>query len=173
MLRFTAYGVPQPKGSTKAFLPKGWKRPIITADNTKTKPWAEAVKHAALDALKGAPPILAPAVLVLRFYLPRPTSAPKRIIEPAKKPDLDKLVRTAKDALTQAGVYHDDGQVVATFARKDFAGGVMDPCGQHGIPRVEIAVGLSTITGPDASPFGIVPELVFPLPVSRSLWAVE
>ncbi len=134
------YGVPIPQGSTKAFLPKGWKRPIVTADNAKTKPWRQAIVDAARAWLNGCAPLDGPAKLTVRFYLPRPKSAPKRVTEPAKRPDLDKLLRAVCDALTAAGVWRDDDQVVTIAATKAFAGGARDPRGGAGIPRAEIEV---------------------------------
>lgn len=138
MIAFTVYGVPVPQGSTKAFLPKGWKRPIVTADNKRTKPWRQAIIDASLGAMDGRAPIEGPAHLVVCFYLPRPKSAPRRVVEPTKRPDLDKLVRAVSDALTSAGVWRDDDQVVFVSARKVFAGGIDD--GAAGVPRAEISV---------------------------------
>ena len=145
-LSFTVYGVPIPKGSTKAFLPKGWTRPIVTNDNAKTKPWQESVVSAAIDAIGSLPLGESatvdgePVVLELAFFLPRPASAPKRVTRQVKKPDLDKLVRCVKDGLTRAGVYRDDSQVVRVVATKEFAGGAFDPRGAAGVPRVAVIV---------------------------------
>ena len=139
-LAFTVYGTPIPKGSTKAFVPKGWKRAIVTSDNPRTKPWQEAVMHAAIEAIASSPPLEGAVFLSLRFYLPRPKSAPRRVTMATKKPDLDKLVRAVKDGLTRAGVYRDDSQVVGLGARKDFAGWSWDPMGLNGIPRAEVEI---------------------------------
>jgi Holliday junction resolvase RusA-like endonuclease len=139
VIAFTVYGVPVPQGSTKAFVPKGWKRPIITHDSARTKPWRQAIVDAALAQLDGHPPIEDPVRLTVRFYLPRPKSAPRRVVWPAKLPDLDKLVRAVCDALTAAGVWRDDAQVVSLTASKAFAGGVAD-AGVHGVPRAMIEV---------------------------------
>ncbi len=76
---------------------------------------------------------------------------------PAKKPDLDKLARCAKDALTKAGVYRDDGQVVGMVCAKHFAGGRLDGS-VAGIPRLVVAAApaslglleLLTVTGQQA-----------------------
>lgn len=141
MLTFTAYGVPIPQGSTRAFLPRGWKRPIITADNAKTKPWRQAIVDACREQLAGRPPLEGPVEVELVFYLPRPKSAPRRVMHPAKKPDLDKLVRAALDALTAAGAWRDDGQVINVRAAKRFAGGAFDPAAGVGVPRATIGVG--------------------------------
>lgn len=139
MLTFVVYGVPAPQGSTKAFIPKGWKRPIITHDSAKTKPWRQAIVDAALAQLDGHPPIEDPVHLTVRFYLPRPKSAPKRVVWPAKRPDLDKLVRAVCDALTAAGIWRDDSQVVTLTASKAFAGGIADN-DWTGVPRAKIEV---------------------------------
>ncbi len=140
MIDFVVYGVPVPQGSTKAFIPKGWKRPIITHDSARTKPWRQAIIDATLEKMTGLAPIDGPVELRVTFYLPRPKSAPRRILEPAKLPDLDKLVRGIGDALTTAGVWRDDSQVVSVIARKLFAGGWRDK--PEGLPRAEITVGL-------------------------------
>lgn len=138
MITFTVYGTPVPKGSTKAFYVKALGRAVVTHDNKRTKPWQESVVSAAREAIASAAPLEGPVALKLRFYVPRPKSAPRRVVEPTKKPDLDKLTRCVKDGLTRAGVYHDDSQVVALMARKEFAGGYLDKPG--GIPRVEVEV---------------------------------
>ncbi len=139
MISFVVYGIPVPQGSTKAFIPKGWKRPIVTHDSARTKPWRQSIIDATLDKMAGLAPIEGPIELRVTFYLPRPKSAPKGVTEPAKLPDLDKLARAVGDALTAAGVWRDDGQVVSLIARKLFAGGWSDKNG--GVPRAEITVG--------------------------------
>lgn len=118
-------GVPRPQGSLKV-LPNGgvkygdrvyeWRR-LVTA----------TVRHA-LDGER----LGGPLVLHVVFELPRPaghsgtgrnagqlrTSAP---CWPTTAPDLDKLVRAIGDALTDAGVWADDAQVVEIRARKQYA----------------------------------------------------
>jgi len=120
MVAFEVFGVPIPKGSTRAFMRKGMKYPVVTADNTKTKPWAQEITQTAL-ALK--PPTLWTGPVYLRaiFQLPKPKSLPKRRFNyPTRKPDLDKLLRTVKDALK--GVFYvDDAQVVQTETTKCYA----------------------------------------------------
>lgn len=116
---FTAIGIAQPKGSTRAFVPKGWTRPIITTDNPKSKGWqqlvAEQAQTVARDGL-----FVGPVVLAVVFHLPRPQSLPKKVLHHTKKPDLDKLVRSTKDAL-KGVLYNDDAQVVELHARKVYA----------------------------------------------------
>lgn len=138
-MRLLVYGTPIPQGSMKAFTPKGWKRPILTSDNAKTKPWRQAIVDAAV-VMRGGRSFEAPVHLSVIFYLPRPKSAPKNIHRPAKKPDLDKLVRAVCDALTSAGVWRDDCQVVRVTAEKVFAAGMEDVLREAGVPRAEILV---------------------------------
>jgi Holliday junction resolvase RusA-like endonuclease len=140
-LTITVMGVPIPKGSTKAFYIAKLGRAITTADNRRSGPWQESVVDAAQKAIGDAPPLEGALVLTLRFYLPRPKTAPKRVVDATKKPDLDKLVRCVKDGLTRAGLYRDDAQVVATVASKHFAGGIFDPVGEKGVPRAVVIVG--------------------------------
>jgi crossover junction endodeoxyribonuclease RusA len=142
LLAFTVYGVAAPKGSAKAFMRPGMRFPVVTHDNPRTKPWQESVVSAALEAMSGAAPHEGPVGVVLSFYLPRPASLPKRVTRPIRSrgSDLDKLERCVLDALTRAGVYRDDAQVVATMCSKEFAGGPDDPMGARGIPRVDVQV---------------------------------
>jgi crossover junction endodeoxyribonuclease RusA len=136
-LRFTVYGEAQPQGSAKAFIPKGWSRPIITSDNPKNKGWRQLVAESANQALGALAPaeralLLEGVRLSLVFYLPRPKSLPKRATAHTKAPDLDKLVRSCCDALSQI-VFRDDSQVCELVAVKHYAG-----AGQP--PRLEVAV---------------------------------
>lgn len=142
MIRFTAYGVAAPKGSTKAFYVKSLGRAIVTADNKRTKPWQQEVAGAAVAARAAADgrawAITEDAIVLdVTFYLPRPKSLPKRIVEHCKKPDLDKLLRATKDALTGV-LWRDDAQVVALTGAKAYAGGCFDPDGINGVPRAVV-----------------------------------
>lgn len=122
-LHFCVHGIAQPKGSTKAFLPKGWTRPIVTSDNPKNKGWQQLVAEAASRAIADAPGfalIESAASLRVTFYLPRPKTLPKKVEQCVKKPDLDKLVRSAKDAMSKV-VYRDDALIVEIIARKAYA----------------------------------------------------
>jgi crossover junction endodeoxyribonuclease RusA len=135
MISFTAYGIPAPKGSTKAFYRPGMRFPVVTDDCKRTRPWAAIIKGAAIDALKGTvsiPLALGPVSLAVVFYMPRPKSLPKKVTEHTKKPDLDKLVRALKDALTGI-VWTDDSQVVQLQARKVYVA-------EQAMPRAEIRV---------------------------------
>jgi len=59
-----------------------------------------------------------PVSVALVFHLIKPQSAPKKkVIYPIKRPDLDKLVRAAMDALTGT-IVMDDSQVTVLIAKK-------------------------------------------------------
>ena len=62
----------------------------------------------------------APVRVQIDFTLPKPKSTPKKVTWPAKRPDLDKLVRAVLDGLVAGGAIHDDGQVVYLVATKMF-----------------------------------------------------
>jgi len=130
-LQFTVYGEAQPQCSAKAYVPKGWSRPIITSDNPKNKGWRQLVAEAANHALGALKPteralLLEGVRLSLAFYLPRPKSLPKRATAHTKAPDLDKLVRSCCDALSQI-VFRDDSQVCELVAVKHYAGAGQPP----------------------------------------------
>jgi len=143
-ITFRVNGVPQTKGSAKAFYVPSIKRAVVTNDNAKCKPWQAGVTHAAAQAMNGEP-WREPVLLELVFYMPRPkghygtgknvnqlkNSAPMRHVT---KPDLDKLVRAVKDGL-KGVVYVDDSVVDALTARKFYATDA-HPCG------VEVTVGV-------------------------------
>jgi len=104
-------------------MPKGARFPIVTSDNPKNKGWQQLVAEGASSALQGFEPaeqLEGPVQLRVNFYLPRPKSLPKKVNSHLKKPDLDKLVRAVKDALTRV-VWKDDSQVIELMASKAYA----------------------------------------------------
>jgi crossover junction endodeoxyribonuclease RusA len=120
-IEFTVYGLPVPQGSTRAFIPRGWKRAIVTADNKKTKPWRQEIAgacYAAIGRQAGAGPNV-PIRIEVRFFFPRPKSLKKSVLDKTTKPDIDKLVRAALDALTGIA-FDDDSQVTELHACKLF-----------------------------------------------------
>jgi Holliday junction resolvase RusA-like endonuclease len=122
-LNFVVYGVAQPKGSTRAFVPKGWTQPIVTSDNAKNKGWQQLVTEAASHAIRQQPSfqlIAGPVLLRAVFYLPRPKAIRDKPVPHLKKPDLDKLCRSCKDAMSKV-VWQDDSLVVEIAARKEYA----------------------------------------------------
>lgn len=121
-IKFTVLGVPQTKGSTRAFMPKGARFPVVTSTNPHGKAWEKTVALGAIHARgAGAPVYLGAVELDLMFYLPRPQRLAKKATPPhTKRPDLDKYIRCIGDALT--GIcWQDDGQIVRIVAAKAYA----------------------------------------------------
>lgn len=122
-IRLQVFGIPAPQGSKRHV---GGGRMIEASK--KVKPWREAIAEQAYRsnltdiALDGA------LMMRVSFYLPRPKghsgvkglrlSAPRW---PFRVPDLDKLLRSTNDALTQAGVIADDARLVVIHAQKVYA----------------------------------------------------
>ena len=86
--------------------------------------WRKAVTTAAIKSVEadGWDTVADPVELTVTFYLERPATIKqaKRPL-PIKPPDLDKLVRGICDALSDAGVWEDDAQVVKLTAFKEYA----------------------------------------------------
>ncbi len=123
-LDFWVLGVPAPQGS-KRYVGNG----VMVECSAKVKPWREAVKWAALREGQLTLPADAPLRVELMFVLPRPRghyrtgknahllrdAAPRR---PAAKPDIDKLIRSTFDAMSDARVWRDDSLVATVLALK-------------------------------------------------------
>jgi Holliday junction resolvase RusA-like endonuclease len=140
-LNFTVVGVPQTKGSTRAFVPKGWTRPIITNDNPKAKGWQQTIANCAALELRRAEHaglvFLAGVAIDVTFYLPRPKKFLVKKwagidVPHTTRPDADKMLRVVKDALSKV-VWNDDAQVTDVVARKRY-------CAAGEFPRVVIRV---------------------------------
>lgn len=132
---FTAYCQPEPQGSMKAFIPKGWNRAIITSDNKDLKSYRQEVSKAALAQRHelGFYEVMfvkhVPVVAVFRFYFAKPDSVSKKRKAHVVRPDLSKLIRATEDALTGI-IYADDAQIVSIDAKKEY-----------GLPeRVEVTI---------------------------------
>lgn len=130
-LTFRVAGKPVTQGSATAFIVGGKYKPqraVVTSTNNETlKPWREAVRSTAVDAIaaqhwttyEGA------VSVILAFALPKPQSAPKtrRTFPIGKRSgDGDKLTRAVLDALTDAGVWNDDAQAIRLVVAKDYPG---------------------------------------------------
>jgi Holliday junction resolvase RusA-like endonuclease len=112
----TVIGTPAPQGS-KRHVGRG----VMIESCKQVKPWREAVKWAVIEA--GSPKIYGPISLRIVFTLPKPKSAPKRRkTYPDRKPDIDKLVRSTLDAITEVGLIEDDARVTHLIALKVFPG---------------------------------------------------
>ena len=127
-MRLRVDGLPIPQGSKSAFpFRRGDGSLGVAVTEGKRAPslkeWRGAVAASARVwiALNGHPaPLDGPCVMTMIFYLPRPKSAPKRVLYPAVKPDADKLSRAICDALSRLA-YTDDARIVDLRVSKRFA----------------------------------------------------
>ena len=119
LIKFTVYGVPEPQGSIRAFLPKGWTRPVLTSDNPHVKSWRQEVAKAAAGAVEHLIPRGTAVYVGIRFQFAPPKSWRNGQCYKPTRPDLDKLVRAVLDAMTGI-VYEDDAQVAEVNAEKIF-----------------------------------------------------
>jgi Holliday junction resolvase RusA-like endonuclease len=128
-LRIKVFGSPAPQGS-KRHVGRGQ----MVESSKHVGPWRDAVRAAALGAIRCCDeldcsalrhpfPLTGPLAVRMVFSVARPKghyrtgrnahllrdSAPLR---PASPPDLSKYLRSSEDALTDAYVYKDDGQIV-------------------------------------------------------------
>lgn len=132
-VRFTAFGIPQPQGSSR-MVPISppcrvcqRREQRITSDNPKVPAWRKAIRKA-LDA-EDVRAMAGPVRVSLAFKLRRPkghTGArgllPSAPLHPVVKPDIDKLARAVLDALT-GPAFTDDSQVVELIVLKHYAVG--------------------------------------------------
>jgi crossover junction endodeoxyribonuclease RusA len=138
----TVFGAPQTKGSGKAVISKSTGRAIYKPSNPKTATWQTAIGQTAAAELlrtenRACRLMQGALYLEVAFYLPRPKALLTKSKAPlafdhTKKPDLDKLLRAAKDALTGI-VWTDDSQVVHVVGRKKY-------CAAGEFPRAVIQV---------------------------------
>ena len=131
-LRVEVWGrAPAPAGSFRAILVHGQARLVPGGSNEglkAAKAWRKLVTElvrdmaaqVSFDACDGDP-----VRVRLVFGMPRTKSVPKWRRWPRSAPDIDKLARCTLDAVTDAGVWNTDGQVVELRCRKEFA----DPAG--------------------------------------------
>lgn len=124
---FRVFGIPAPQGSKSAFV-RGGRAVVVDGSSAvgraKHHAWRQDVADAARKALEARGERFPGLVgLEIAFYLPLPASDPHRTLH-GTAPDLDKLVRSVLDALTNAGLILDDSRVCAISARKDYARGV-------------------------------------------------
>lgn len=114
--RFQVTGTAKPKGSMRAFVPKGWTRAVITSASSSVKTWEQTIRTVAEEYSNAY--TTSPVRVRLRFALPRPKSLPRQAsLLHAKRPDVDKLARAVLDALTGI-IWNDDAQVTSLHASK-------------------------------------------------------
>ncbi len=146
-LEFTVPGPPIAKGSWDPIVitrgdgslvrrPGG--APMVNLrDNAKGGPaWDSTAIFAARDAVKAAGitvPIEGVFEVFAEFVFDRPQAhyrtgrnshmlSSSATLRPGTRPDVDKCLRRALDAMMKAGVYKDDGQVTIVHMRKSYGG---------------------------------------------------
>jgi Holliday junction resolvase RusA-like endonuclease len=126
-LSFVVLGDAQPAGSKRAFIPKGWERPVVVDANPKAKTWQQQVASEALMAIPaGRVPLFdGPIMVEFTFYRSRPRGHFRkdgRVRDgapafPTTRPDVLKTARGVEDAMSGI-VYRDDAQIVDERLRK-------------------------------------------------------
>lgn len=125
LLTIEIRGTPVPQGSMNGYV-RGGHANLVDQKEKTLRPWREAVRSTAVDmAGPNWVPIPREQPVRVRAWvaLPRPASAPKtRRTWPTGKRsgDIDKLARGLLDALTDAGIWTDDSQVVELHITKDY-----------------------------------------------------
>lgn len=121
-------GIPAPQGSKKTMIHPKTGKPVTMESSKKVKPWRDAVRSDVAKVWTAAA-LDEPISLSVWFAFERPKShfgtgrnagrvKPSAPTEPSGRPDLDKLLRSTMDGLTDAGVWRDDSRVVAILAGK-------------------------------------------------------
>jgi Holliday junction resolvase RusA-like endonuclease len=152
-------GRPVPQGSKTAFVSKSTGRPIVVDKDIRLPHWRAKITSAAIEKgaeymhtrplLYEAMPLAGAIGIRVTFVLTRPknhygTGKNAEVVKPsspkypAAMPDIDKLLRAVFDALTDAQVWKDDGQVVWCQTTKHYHDEVQWPDG----PGVHITVGV-------------------------------
>ena len=109
---FQVHGTPAPQGS------KTRTRYGMFESSKRVKPWREEV----IKVASRLEPIAAPYDVKVFFFIAKPkkTDAPFPVAPTVG--DLDKLIRSTFDGLTQSGIITDDRHIVTTEAAKNWAG---------------------------------------------------
>lgn len=130
-------GRPVPQGSKSGFVNKKSGRVMIVDKDVRLPAWRMKVTAHARDLTQHHTtallfPLTEPVGIKIDFVLNRPKGhygtgkfadrvRPNAPRHPATMPDIDKLLRAILDALTDAQVWRDDGQVVWVQTAKHYA----------------------------------------------------
>lgn len=127
MITFEVLGNPVTQGSGKAITDRAGNARYIPDHRGPLTVWRSSIAHAAQLAADGAfAERGVPVWVSVTFRLQRPRSAPKRVVRPTTKPDLDKLARACLDAMSGV-LFADDSQVVSLHVQKEYAGEAQAP----------------------------------------------
>jgi Holliday junction resolvase RusA-like endonuclease len=118
-LSFIVSGEPKPQGSKRGFVTKHGRVALVEQAGKPLKEWRDRVAQSAVAARIAsgwAAYAAEPMGVSLVFSFKRPLR-PKHPV-PAVRPDIDKLTRAVLDAVTDAHVWQDDGQVISLRVEK-------------------------------------------------------
>ena len=107
------HGTPTPKGSLKCVGQRGRHQLIEDDKGGGRREWRQRVAAAARAVLATSGPLDGPVGISIHFRSPRPTS--RKVgewVTSRRHGDVDKLTRNLLDAITDAGLWGDDSQVV-------------------------------------------------------------
>jgi Holliday junction resolvase RusA-like endonuclease len=134
---FAVRSTPVTQGSFRVFHKRGATTCItnLVSDNdAKLKVWRRLVKTAGRNAMKGRPPFDRAVQVLIIFWFARPKShAGETWAAVNGRNDLEKLVRSCHDAITEAGVWKDDGLVARIETEKRW-------CSDGERPGVDVTV---------------------------------
>ncbi|UUM20864.1 RusA family crossover junction endodeoxyribonuclease [Mycoavidus sp. SF9855] len=133
IITFIIPGQPVAKGRARSFVRNG---NVAHYTPEKTACYENLVRLAAQQAMGEQTPIESAVALIVRAFLPIPSSwslkkqqaAAIGIVKPTKRPDLDNIIKAIKDGANGV-TWKDDSQVIDVCASK-----------RYGIPRVEVEV---------------------------------
>ena len=116
IIKFTIVGKPVAKGRPRFYRRGSFVQTYTPKETVSWENWVklEAVKYRPSDLIEG------PIRMNLEFMLLRPKSLPKKVIFHIKKPDVDNLSKSIKDAL-EGIIYKNDSQVYQLVCRKVYS----------------------------------------------------
>lgn len=123
MIYFTIPGNPVAQPRVKAR--QAGKFIQVYTPEKKIKPYKDAIKLVASQAMAGKPPLEGPIEVCIHFYFDRPKSHTKKQREcdwHSQKPDIDNLTKAVFDALNEI-CFQDDSQICLLMVRKEWADG--------------------------------------------------
>jgi Holliday junction resolvase RusA-like endonuclease len=123
-------GVPRPQGSMQLSRDPRTGREFVKY-SSPTLEWRRTLHVALGEWWQGQPPLEGVIAVEFVFLMPRPRShvgakglkASAPYHHTGSTSDLDKLCRCVNDAMTEAGIWIDDGFVARMFAEKRYASG--------------------------------------------------
>jgi Holliday junction resolvase RusA-like endonuclease len=118
MIEFWIDGIPAPQGSKSAVTIGGKARLIegsSTTGRNKHKAWRKVVTDTA-RLYTPSEPLNCPLAVEIDFVLPQIKSSKSDLH--VVKPDLDKLIRSTFDAITDARIWQDDSRVTKLTSTK-------------------------------------------------------